>query len=314
MAEEQNVIAEAWNKRLNWYLENILRWEQLGVSNIDIYCDELRKKVGLDSVFSYKRNPNSNQQIILVEAKTSASIENLNRSKIQEWVDVFFEKVNCVPNSPEFTAKFNPEINAQFNIGLIALWVRDSQSYSFEEIQKWLSQLVFPKRRNPSYLCFVSNHQLSRFYSIHNEIERLKQSGAEYKSIKYFFPDIGTQSTANGESIPIETLLSKFLFCKAKKMQPIRGGTNSNEYDGNIVFYLGGLNEYHDLRFIGLALKSFQLLQVPEVEIYTNVDPVSMRTEIENFKKEFSDSNVEFHFSKISDSNDALATIPQNDK
>ena len=45
MPEEQNIHADQWNRRLNSFLRDVLKWKQLGESNNDVYCEELKRKV-----------------------------------------------------------------------------------------------------------------------------------------------------------------------------------------------------------------------------------------------------------------------------
>ena len=129
MPEYQNVVGEEWNSRLNKFLRVVLNWEQHGISNTDIFCENLKRKVGIDSVFSFRRNKVSRQQVVLVEAKTIEKIENLSRSKIENWIVDFQEKIAYVPHSQEFIEKFNTDENADYQLGLLALWVRDTNSY-----------------------------------------------------------------------------------------------------------------------------------------------------------------------------------------
>lgn len=291
MPEAQNVWGDNWQQQFNKFLGIVLKWQQLGASNTDIVDPNTNRPRGLDSVFSYKRNTHSAQQVILVEVKSTENLQYLNKSKIQEWITTLFSKLERLPRSKDFQEKFQPETDAQFQLALLGLWVRDEHSYSASKLSEWFSQVHLPQRNMPYYITLISNDTITRLISIHEEIERLRHSD-QYDSIEYFIPDYGNLPSCDGNCLPLEMIFSKFIFCKARKRQKLKGNNNSyNLYDASIVFYLGSLKSYDDLRLVGLALRHFQLLKTQEVEIYTLNDPTEIRNEIANFKKDFYPEN-----------------------
>jgi hypothetical protein len=304
MPEEQSVYGNDWNARLNVFLTKVLHWNQLGESNNDVYCELLKRKVGLDSVFAYQRNSASNQQVIFVEAKTIERLESLSRAKIEGWVTDFLEKIINAPSSHDFADKYRPHSNADCSQGLIALWVRNADGYSDEKIQAWLGQLNLPiRRQNPVNIIFISNHIISKICSIHQTLQYLKEKN-DFSEISFHFPTYGNFPVADGNCIPMEALLSKFLFCQAKRMQIIKGENRTSEYSSPIVFYTGHINDYNDLRFIGLALRQFQILKPnTEIGVYIPDSIVRFRNEIKTFKSEFAESGCtcDFHEFTFSD-------------
>lgn len=127
MPEDQNYNGDQWNIAVNNFLSRVLKWEQLGISNIDVrYGPNPSDKMGLDSVFAYRTNPKSFQQVIFVEAKNRDTFKALSKTKIQEWVDRLLKKVEVLPTTDDFRKKFDYASDAQFSIGLLAIWVRDT--------------------------------------------------------------------------------------------------------------------------------------------------------------------------------------------
>ena len=121
---------------------------------------------------------------------------------------------------------------------------------------------------------------------IHEEIEEFKISDMCH-GIRYHFPDYGEKSPTDGLSMPFEAVFSKFVFCKASMLQSTKGNSPPVPYEAYIAFYLGDIQGYPDLRFIGLALRQFQMLKTDELIVYTLRDPVDIRNEIVVFKEEF---------------------------
>jgi hypothetical protein len=304
MPEDQSIIANEWNRRLNIFLGNVMRWSQIGESNTDIYCDSLRRKVGIDSVFIYQRNQASYHQVVFVEAKTVEKLDNISRAKIEEWANNFQDKIANIPLSPDFSQKFNPPSDSEYHLGIIALWVRENGGYSREKLSLWLSQLNLPQRRqNPINILFVSNFEINILCQIHTIIEEL---GKECEQISFQFPIYGNLPSPDGSCIPAEYLISKFFFVNVKRKKKIDNGNFTTEYqdESKLVFYLGAIKSYDDLRFIGLALRQFQLLANQNINIYILIDPIKIRNEIQSFNSEFSDSSCKFEFYRFSVPND----------
>jgi len=288
MPEEQIVIGSSWHKRFNEFLRYVLRWKQLGDSSTDILdpMREKRQERGLDSVFAYKRNSSSPQQVVLVEAKTAERMRNIGKLKLEEWVAVLLSKLEHLPLAQEFKDKFQPDTDAQYQLGLIGLWVRDIEADSHSQLQAWLSQVYVPNRRMPCCIGLVSNQTITRLCAIDQQVQEIRGSSV-CQSISYHFPDYGDKPPAEGSSVPFESIFSEFVFLNARLLQPTKGGSGPVPYNAYIVFYLGDVQGYSDLHFIGLALRQFQMLKTGALIVYTLRDPIDIRNETAIFRGEF---------------------------
>lgn len=301
MPELQNVWGDNWNNQINKFLEVVLGWEQLGISNSDVLDPETGKLRGVDSIFAYKRNSIAPQQVVFVEAKTTGNFNNLSKSKIQDWLTIIFSKLENLGNSKDFKEQYQPEDDADYHLALVALWVRDENNFSKETLSNWLSQIHLGHRKTPYRICLISNEIINNWIAIHEEIDRLVRGREEeYKTITHFVPDYGSLPTCKNNVIPIETLVSKMMFCKAEKVQKLRGTENKeNYYSAVIMFYIGEIHNFDDLLLAGLALKQFQLFQYDEITIYTIEDLVKIRSHVENFKRQFKDYSGEIKFARL---------------
>lgn len=287
MAEAQNVWGDSWHRELNAFLSNVLNWNQLGERNVDVMDPETGRDRGLDSVFSYKRNQNSNQQIVLIEAKRIANIHNTSKGKIENWISTLSEKLNQLPHSKEFSNQFRQESGADFGLGLVALWIEDTADEAEMKLHTWLSQIRTPERRIVQHIGFISNDVITRLIAVHEEIERIGGS-LECEIINYYVPDYGDLPASDNESLPFESLFSKLIFCKAKMRQELIGRPEEvNFYDQVYVFYLDPIISFDDLNFIGIVLRSFQLLHSNPIVIYTLHQRTEIRHYIAQFSKEF---------------------------
>lgn len=298
MPEEQAIIGDHWHKGINSFLTKIFNWKQLGDSNVDAHCDNPDEVVGLDSVFSYKRNKDCASQVVFVEAKSYKTMNSLSAKVIEDWTKRFIDKIESAPHSYDFHQKFQPDNDSEYRKGLLALLIRENSKFDYSKLSGYLSSLHIPQRKNSIDIFVISNNILLNFCAIHSILGELKTRD-EYDSINYFIPSYGNQPVSDGESLTIECLLSKFVFCKARKKQVIRGAERSSTYESSIVFYTGKIQSYDDFRFIGLAIKNFNL-QAEEIEIYTLHNILELRIIIANFKAEFAEFfGSEFIFRQI---------------
>jgi hypothetical protein len=307
MPEDQNYWSEVWNSRLNNFLINVLGWKQHGPSNVDIRCETVvRREVGIDSVFTYKRNPQSAQQVIVVEAKFTENLKNVNRSKVQAWSDTLLEKLSCLPYSAHFHEVYQPERTAQFHRGLVGLCVQNAASYDHARLKSWLADIQPPNRRKPIVLTFISNQVIARWCAAHQKLEKLRSTG-DYSRVRYVFPDYGPLPHADGSCVPIESLLSKIIFIRATRRKPLKGKPSFDEFETASVIYLGQADTVEEWRFLALAIKQFQLLDMGEVEVCTIQDPAAVRGPIDHFRSQLQAGSVDFQFTKLETSDE----IPQ---
>jgi hypothetical protein len=296
MAEDQNVWAEIWNRRLNTFLKEVLGWRQLGDSNNDIPCPNVEKKPGVDSVFAYKRNLECHQQVVFVEAKTRIDMSNLNKSKIQEMIDTLLFKMENIPLSPDFLESFMPEEDASYGIGLIALWVRNATEYSPEKLERVFQDIKVPKKQSSQNIYFVSNDKIAFTYEVHRLMKSFHKN-EKYSEVRYLFPRYGKQPVADGGSISVENIVSEFAVVKAKER--IQRRSQSYEDDVYFVFHSGIIEDYYDLHLVGLFIQEFQLHEAAKIYIYTAYDPENIRNFTAKFNDEFEDLNLNPEFRKI---------------
>lgn len=286
MPENQNVNGDHWNNNLNKFLSTIMGWKQLGVSNIDISDPVTGKPRGIDSVFSYKRNPYSNQEIIIVEAKSIEKMDYLEKNKIEQWVGVLLEKMESLPYSEDFRSIYNPELDARCQYGVIGLWVRDVDTYSEDRLQSLLSQIQIVNRRKSYYIAFISNSIFNVLNSIDRELKTLVANG-EINKWKIHYPSFGDFPKVENANLTFETFFSKFLFYEVEKNEHSKSFGRTNTYQSNMLFYIGEIKKAEDFLLIGEAIKRFDLFRLPDLDIYVMGNTHHLRSEIENFKRAF---------------------------
>ncbi|GAA5527181.1 hypothetical protein [Herpetosiphon gulosus] len=284
MPEDQNYNAEWWNIRVNNFCKKILGWHQLGTSNIDVKGGPKKEKYGLDSVFAYRNHKNSNQQVIIIEAKYREDMKSLPRSEIQKWVNRLLEKIENVPSSQDFHNKFTPDNNAYFHRGFILTWVNQNKTFDTKLFSERLQEIEIVGKNQADFIYIIGNDIILRFCAIQNEINNLYLSN-EYMDINFYVPTNSSELVCDGNSIPIEVLFSDFVWYKTRKKQSLVGSNEHHEYNASICFYFGEIHTKHDLNFIDLAIRDSGLHNSSLVEVYLITPLSNIRSEIEGHKR-----------------------------
>lgn len=285
MPEDQNYNGDQWNIAVNKFLEKVLGWKQLGTSNIDVkHGPNPADIIGLDSVFAYRTHERSHQQVVLVEAKNRKAFKDLSRGEIQEWVNILLKKLELGPPATDFHKKFPFDEDAQFSVGLIAAWVRETATFDSGVLAERLKQIEVTEKKNPLFIYFLDNSRLTRMLSVYDEVNRLTGT-QEYKDGLFFYPPNGSDLLCDGTVLPLEALFSDILFYKITKREISKIG-NHTEYPAALCFYFGQIHNIDDLRFIDLAIRDSGLHDAREFEVYIASSTDEIRSEIAMHTKE----------------------------
>lgn len=280
MPEDQNYNGDQWNIGINNFLTKILKWKQIGTSNIDVICGPNNEPMGLDSVFGYRTHERSHQQVVIIEAKNRDNFKALSRAEIQRWIDRLLKKVELTPPSQDFQRKFPTDADAQYGMGLLAVWVRDTDSFDTAVLADRLKQIEVPDKRNPIYLYVLDNERITRVISVYDEINRLLGT-EEYKDCLFFYPANGSDILCDGTVLPIEVLFSDILFYRVTKREYKRSTGTYDEYESVLCFYFGDITSIGDFRFIDLAIRDSGLQNAKEFEVYITASTDNLRSEID---------------------------------
>lgn len=293
MPEDQNYNGDQWNIAVNTFLIKVLGWKQLGTSNVDVkWGPNPTDVIGLDSVFAYRTHERSHQQVVLVEAKNRKAFKDLGQAKMQEWVNVLLKKLELGPPSADFLKKFPVDEDAQFSVGLIAAWVRETAGFDADVLAERLKQLEVVEKKTPLFLYFLDNLRLTRMLSVHEEVNRLTRT-EEYKDPLFVYPPNGSDLLCDGTVMPLEALFSDVLFYRITKREFIKGAGKHVEYPIVLCFYFGRIETIDDLRFIDLAIRDLGFHDSREVQVYITPSVGDIRSELAMHTKE-SDFNLVF--------------------
>jgi hypothetical protein len=276
MGENQSVDGHRWNVQFNYFL-SALGWQQLGDSRIDILGADGKKR-GVDSVFYYE-DPlhESRREGFLVEAKRY-SWDNSTPSELQNWYNDMLDCLDHLPRSPDFIDKYSPPQPTRFISGILAIWHHDN--YRHETFQQRLERLELPRRRQPRSIYVVSNWTILRVAAVLDEVKRLSAE-SDVREIEFFFPHRATPRPIQGMTVPIEYLVSKYMFVTRRRL--VTDSNFTRPVEEKLVFYFGSLDR-KSLEFVHHVSNQIQIANNPVI-VYCSDDIYEYRSQIEDFRR-----------------------------
>jgi hypothetical protein len=217
--------------------------------------------------------------VVIVEAKNRKAFKDLGRSHIQDWVDVLIKKLEIAPTADDFLKKFSYDDDAQFSVGLIASWVRETNTFDANVLADRLKQIEVVEKKKPIFIYMLDNSRITKMLSVYDEVNRLTGTG-EYKEPVFYYPPNGSDFLCDGSVIPIEALFSDILLYRVTKRELIKSRGEYDEYPAVLVFYFGQIHNIADLEFIDLAIRDLGLHEAKEIEVYITSSTNDIRSEI----------------------------------
>lgn len=279
MAEDQGVNGDIWNEEA-CKLFQILGWEKIGDSNIDVKGDD-SKMYGIDTFLRYPSPHLSHPQSLILEAKRYAT-NNFHDSTLKKWIEILDKKIIKLRNSQELFEQFPIlEESSTLNTAIIVVWFHDwNENHRFhKEYLSILSGIKIsshPKSTGIKKIVVLHNDIILKLCSLYDSMQRYKtESGHE---VLFFYPSslINNKPVVRQNSISIEYIYSKIILAESK---------NINGVECKIVFYFGMLS-LAAFKSLKAAIMPYSYIDKDRpliIYIYTDdIDFRKIRPDVEN--------------------------------
>ena len=261
MPENQNTNGEHWTKE-SVAIFNQLGWTQKGTTNFDIECslhpNRKGQGHGIDSLFTYYDPYTQSEQGILVESKCW-QFRNITAANIKKWFKQITECIECIQVSPSI----QDLTSAPIKNAILMCWANDE--FEHEEFQKRLRAVKIRSKRYECNLFVASNHEILKWCSLINTINKLKM---ESKDFKFLYPNVPTLGTnlVKANHISLIHLYSKYIFAQAKVVIPTyNGGT---EIKDQLIVFSFEKTTMASLEFMYDMIKQLNLQDAHEYVFY----------------------------------------------
>lgn len=299
MPEGQNLKGDRWTAKSVALLTR-LGWTQIGASNFDIPCVNHPKNTqghGIDSLFRYF-DPYWGKTINVIVESKYRKWEGLQPAKMKDFINQTVGSLECAPMSEQLM-----QLNAaDIYTGLVMCWCNDS-GYDYSRHLERVAKIGFRTKNSPLSVYLASNYDILRWYSVYQEVNKLKSQGWE---IQYLYPSVNfrDRSTAfKGDHLTLIHMFSKYIFAYAKRIQKKSNG-GSDPITTSIVFSFDAVSP-DSLNLLNDVCIQYQMQYTDELIVYLYADELIARVAVEEFKRNH--DNIEFRYLT---SYEGITTLP----
>ena len=216
-------------------LFKIFNWE-LKTQDLQIKClnsnhknhkDKQKRTHGVDLLFKYFNPFNNRAEAVIVECK-NRKWQDYTSSNLTNWIEELLNTVECSSSSQEVAPFIE---NCILTSGILLFNCNDSK-YNNNEAIKIQSEMVIPRRKNPTMLYFADNTYLERWYSLGLKINDIKKKAIQDFGVIY--PSIDSSWAKNDCIIP-ELLFSDYISTSHLEKRQI-DNTTEKTYEIKSIF------------------------------------------------------------------------------
>lgn len=258
MPENQNADGDRWTRESVAIFKQ-LGWTQRGVSNFDIECSlhPRRRGHGIDSLFTYYDPYSQSEQGVLIESKYW-QFNSITSANIKKWFKQITDCIECIQVSPTIQEL----TTAPIKNAVLMCWANDY--YNHDEFRTRLIDAHIGSKKYECNVYVASNHEVLRWCSLINTINRIKQTCKEFKLIYPNVPTLGT-NLVKADHISLIHLYSKYIFAQTKiETQTARG----TEIKDQLIVFCFEQATTHSLEFMYDMIKQLNLQDAQEYICY----------------------------------------------
>lgn len=226
MGELSQVIGKKLENFGSTLFEN-LDWEILA-QNVEFNCTRPQHKNnkekdkqthGIDILHGYINPFTGRREAIIIECKNHLWSDFIP-SKLNVWIEELANTVECASISPTIA----PYLTEHILVGGILLYNSSDNEYEPSRALKNISQVNVPRRRTPLMLYIADTNRLEQWYSLNQEISKIKSCNKEH-NFGIIYPSIGGSNWDRLSVITPSYLFSDYILSAYTKIEETYDGT-----------------------------------------------------------------------------------------
>lgn len=205
-----------------------LDWEILH-QNVEFNCTRSQHKNtkgkdkhthGIDILHGYVNPFTRRKEAIITECKNHLW-KDFIPSQLNIWVEELVNTIECASVSPDVA----PYLKDRILVGGIILYNSSDNQYELDRALKNISQIIVPKRRTPLMLYIADTNRLEQWYSLNQEINRIKSNNKDH-NFGIIYPSIGGSNWDRSSVITPSYLFSDYILSTYTKIEETHNGTS----------------------------------------------------------------------------------------
>lgn len=239
-------ISQLIGKKLENYGSIIfdnLEWDLL-VQNLQFDCmrtthknikDKDKRTHGIDLLQGYYNPFTDRKEAIIIECK-NREWSNFIPSNLKVWIEELANTIECASLSPTVM----PYLKDYILVGGMILYNSSDNIYEINRALENISKTDVPRRRNSMMLYLADTNRLEKWYSLNQEISKIKLSNKD-SNFGIIYPSIGGSSWERLSVITPSYLFSDYILTTHTQTIVVSDGTR--KIDVKSIFCFDMVNE-----------------------------------------------------------------------
>lgn len=184
---------------------------------------------GIDILQSFYNPFSARKEAVIIECKNH-QWKDFIPSNLNQWIEELLNTMECASASPK-VAKYLTDTTLTTGI---LLFNSSDNLYDYARAIDIIKKITIPRRRAPTMLYIADTGRLERWFSLNNEITRIKQESKEH-NFGIIYPSVGGSQWDKRDIITPSYLFSDYIFASYTKLNEHQNGTE--KVDVKAVFF-----------------------------------------------------------------------------
>lgn len=239
-----------------------------------------KKTHGIDILQSFYNPFSARKEAVIIECKNH-QWKDFSPRNLNQWIEELLNTMECASTSPKAAQYLT---DTTLTTGILFFNSSDN-SYDYEKATDTLKKITVPRRRTPTMLYLADTGRLEKWFSLNNEITRIKQQNKDH-NFGIIYPSIGGSQWDKQDVITPGYLFSDYIFAGYTKLNNHPNGTE--KVDVKSVFFFDTISEdsmLYLLNMINVLQFEARAERKQEVHIYFFPEKADDNTLISDYFK-----------------------------
>ncbi len=194
-----------------------------------------KKTHGIDILQSFYNPFSARKEAVIIECKNH-QWKDFIPSNLNQWIEELLNTMECASTSP----KAAPYLTDTTLTTGILLFNSSDNLYDYVKATDTLKKITIPRRRTPTMLYLADTGRLEKWFSLNNEITRIKEQNKEH-NFGIIYPSVSGSQWDRQNIITPSYLFSDYIFAGYTKINEHENGTE--KVDVKAVFFFDTISE-----------------------------------------------------------------------
>ena len=194
-----------------------------------------KKTHGIDILESFYNPFSARKEAVIIECKNH-QWKDFIPSNLNQWIEELLNTMECASTSP----KVVPYLTDTILTTGILLFNSSDNLYDYTKATDTLKKIIIPRRRTPTMLYLADTGRLEKWFSLNNEIKRIKEQNKDH-NFGIIYPSVSGSQWDRQNIITPSYLFSDYILASYTKKKEFEDRTV--KVDVKVVFFFDTISE-----------------------------------------------------------------------